>query len=218
VYTYEKNGKSLKFIAAKHENSIESATFKTILASVDSFRPQLMVLEGFEAKDDASAQKAIERAKRCKSENYKSCGDPQYGINLALEYGIPFVSGEPSYETILSYLEKQGYSIEDWIGFYTFRYVPQWKRQGTLKEGTLEKRIENASGEIISAMLLQEEFPYPRAVSWYERRAGKKFNPEAIVGDDYAPLNTPSANYFQRMNYDAGMATNRNLLHVMKLA
>lgn len=217
ITTYIKKAKTLKFIAAAHSNQIEGATFKTILDVFNSFRPHILILEGFENKNEISPIWYIEHSKDCKKENYQNCGEAEYAAFLASENKVPFVAGEPTDLTILKHIQKRSYTVDDLVGFYIIRLIPQWRRKNILQNEDLENRIVRVANKILRENLsIDDSYSWVRFNSWYKKKLEDQFDPSKITEDSISPRIDKNPTFLNILSHEIGMARERHIVKIIE--
>lgn len=217
VVRYAKHGKKLTFIAADHENSVDSKTFRTIAHVFEEFAPQMVVLEGFENKGEESPEWYLQHARECESEGYKQCGESSYAATLASQKNIPFVAGEPTDHFILGELRKKGFGTSDLMGFYIVRYIPQWRRQGVLRQGSLERRIERVGSWILKEKFESHEtFSWDGFAKWYLEKLKTPFDSGEISTESVSPRVDKTPTFLNRIAHEVGMVREQHLVTVIE--
>lgn len=125
---YKKDGRQLSYIATNHGSDRNSPTFNLIKNTVNEFKPDFMILEGFETKRGVSPSDIIKLVEKGCEQNPDQCEEPHLGIELASSLNIPFIGGEPSDEEIFDDLRYEGYSRDDVFALYFTRLIPQLYR------------------------------------------------------------------------------------------
>src|SRR5260221_4801903 len=124
IACHKNHEQELCYIGSDHSSDINSKTFKLIRKTIEEFKPDLLVLEGFETNKGLSPIAMINYVRKSctpsSSDDFK-CGEPQYAVHLAHLMNIPFIGGEPDDEEIFTPLQGQGYEKDDIFGFYFTR-------------------------------------------------------------------------------------------------
>jgi len=135
----------------------------------------------------------------CSIANFRTCGgEPAYAAFLANGKKIPFIGGELDDKSIWLKMKKKDISLEDFLGFYIVRQVPQWKR---------ERRINESAASLITLFInttlsqLQEKPNIKTFYNWYIQNFHKDFNINKINEEDIAPNHNVKSYYiFNEIN------------------
>jgi hypothetical protein len=212
VSTYIKQQKILKFLAADHENNIESKTFKTVKALIEDFKPDMMILEGF-TDDESSMSGMIRHSLKCEKEDFQKCGENTYAIILGQKNNIKFTPGEPSEFQIQQSLLKLGYTADDLIGFYIVRQIPQWLRQKNLKPQNIDVQIEQEGHWIQKEdFKIKADYSWKHFNDWYEKNLGKKFDLGKITTEDTAPQISKNPTFLNKISREVGLVRERSIV------
>ncbi len=169
---FENKKKILLYVAARHEVEVDNDTVKIISKTFTDYHPQIVIIEGFQPE---SLHKALEEEiKTCQSKKFKDCSESVFTGFLAKTSGARIVTGEPSDRMILDELIKKGYSIQDYLGFYLLRQIPQWKR-----EHKIDNNLEELSNKFLKICLSEvgekSNFDFKAFKSWYKDKEGQRF-------------------------------------------
>jgi hypothetical protein len=105
----ETSGKQLYYVAARHANHQNHLTCQLIQEAIQSYKPDVLILEGFD--NDPDMIEAL--IKEDEGIDLKNCSEVEYAIHLALKNEISFVGAEPTEDFIRKKLKKQGYQEYD---------------------------------------------------------------------------------------------------------
>lgn len=179
---FEKDGKQLAFLAARHANNADHITCQKLKEVFQEFAPGCLVLEGFSKSGTENYRKMIQE----NGIDPRDCGEPEYAASLAVKENIPFIGGEPDDSEIEGELQKQGYEPQD-IWYIKFvGQIHQWKRHGKNYD-SIEKYLKEYSPE--------SEIEWFN--SWYEYKVGKNPDLEFLKSSQQcAPL--IDGDYIQR--------------------
>jgi len=149
VAKYQRNGKTLLYLAAKHISAqkypdlLEHPTLRTIARLFSEYKPQVVIVEGLDTGTEVSPKSIFKKADECEQSKYRSgCGESFFAINQARKIGIGYVSGEPRNSEIKDQLVAEGYTAEDLLGFYLVRQIPQYKRRAEFDRLTFSEQAE----------------------------------------------------------------------------
>ena len=176
VSTSKKGNTKLIYIAADHENSITSRTFKTIKKVISESSPKFVVLEGFPYKGETSPEWYLNHSKRCEKSKFQKCGEPSYAAMLANKNSIPFAGGEPTDVEIFEELLNSGYGELDAVGFYLLRQIPQLRRQKKLKPNDFKRQSEKYMSIFVKRFGFKNHFSFEDFKTWYLSKSKMKKN------------------------------------------
>jgi hypothetical protein len=189
IVKFKKENNQVVYIPVQHTaDYIENPTskiFQCIKHVVDSFQPNVMILEGFENSEYALGwmhQNAKNIDPRVLYE------EPIYATYLAHMKNIPFISGEPLHQEILNGVQEKGYTLKDLFFFYFLQTVPQYKRKGKYTECELPDVFYK-----ISRMhnFFNRQYTYEEFQTWCINKLGKTLTLEEILESTKTHVNTP---------------------------
>lgn len=132
---YRVGDKRLIFVGARHENRVESATFRMIADAYAAFDIDHVIVEGFPTSRGPNSQRIIDYVSQAPSDGRVEAGETTPAVLGALREGAEFWGGEPEDADVKARVLAEGIPAEDVLGFYVLRSVPQWIG---------ERRIEHA--------------------------------------------------------------------------
>lgn len=219
VAQYQKGNKHLYYVASEHistrkyPNVVEHPTLKTIKKIFEEFRPQVVIVEGIDTGDKLSPESLLKHADKCEKTSYKSgCGESFYAINQAREMGSQFVSGEPLHQKVKEELLKLDYKVEDLLGFYLIRQIPQWKRQKIFNKETFEEMANNQLARFEKMIDSQTLFNFEKFDYWYSSKMSKPRSYLDIKNDDPAPHGGNDATYVQKISHYVTLLRDREVV------
>jgi len=164
---YKKDDRELCYIATNHGTDQNSATFKLVRDVIEDFKPNLVIIEGFETKKGESPSDINELVEKFCKVNPSVCEEPHYAVSQASSKNIPFIGGEPDDEEVYDKLRYEGYSKNDVFAFYFARLVPQLYREGQVSnmEDVHKKFDEYLKVSSVSGVTLT----YPEYEDWMKR-------------------------------------------------
>jgi hypothetical protein len=210
---YSKDSRSLWFLAADHTNDVESSTFKTIRTAFHDFRPQAVIVEGFEDTGVFSPKEYAEYARKVAKENFRTSTEPSYVVWLALENNVPFVPGEPQNKTIALELQKLGYEAIEYYYFDYARSVPGLRE--IKRANSLQQFKEYATKFFVGYFRDFDpagHFKFEEFASWYKKKTGKKFNFDTINGKEFEPQVDRNPGTLNKLSHQVGMIREQHLL------
>ena len=190
VARYEREGKSLAYVAARHEHAVGNETFQLIEREFESFRPDVVIVEGLETVHGSSPAFYLEGVERTQHGASYPMGEAGFAASLATASGIPFFGGEPSEEEIRDAVVVDPIELNDLICFYVVRQVPQWKRTGEDQESSFDELYAQLIGHYRRELSLEgDSFLDPREFGpWYEERNGRPFRYDEVTTEESAPI------------------------------
>lgn len=214
VTEFSGQGKHLYYINSEHRKGIQTPTCETTKQAIEKFRPGFVIIEAA-TPHEKDRQGFIRHVANHVANGLQEANEVVYVAYLAIGNNIPFLGGEPSHRDIFLGMEKAGYSTKDMEAFYLLRNIPFWKGE---KEEPLDalrfleiaeeelKKIRTISGKPLKDALTLEDF-----VRWFDAHntTGKSYL--EIGNRDLAPQNSPSSNYFQKLQYDMDPIRERHI-------
>src|SRR3989344_3881274 len=114
IYQFSKKEKSLLVIGSRHTNNSKDSQFKEFKEKFDSFKPQVVFVEG-----------GAERSKIDSEKDAIFNGEMAFIAYLSKNKGISVLSWEPDYKTLYSKLLKK-FSKEEIFAESILQIIPQW--------------------------------------------------------------------------------------------
>ena len=187
---YERDGKSLSFVAAHHDHRLKSKTFRIIDNEFRRFLPDMVVIEGLETRHGTSPEFYIETFMRYLQEESWPIGEPGFTASLALARGVPFIGGEPADEEIRDVVVSGSIEPRDLLYYYVVRQIPQWKRTGEDQTQSFEELFARCVNHDMRTLGLDDEkLADPKTfAAWYEARNGRPFSYEEVTTQQSAPI------------------------------
>lgn len=103
--------KRLRYFGPGHTYSPTSSVFEKIRQDIDTFKPDIVVIEGNEAINKADQLALAEKTKDMSENDIISrLGESGFTTKLAIEKGIRVISPEPTDRDSIKYLEDEGMS------------------------------------------------------------------------------------------------------------
>lgn len=211
---YMRDDKAMVYVAAKHANATNDATFVMVNRALKEFPPQIVLLEGFES-DKGESPKEIKQwaMPQGKGGRYEG-GESAYAVQLALKAKIPFRGLEPDEAQVRAGLEKAGFTAKEMVHFYFLRQVPQWQRAGTLDFEKIETTYKNFAKDVAQKIKLQEVPSYGEFTRWHKDKNKEPFNLSTIDSEKTAPL-ISGAYYTQKMSSTVGLVRDRHMMMII---
>jgi hypothetical protein len=125
IYTHRDT--QLIFVGARHSVRTDSATFRLIDDAYSLLHVDLVIVEGSAYSRGPNHDGLLKWAKQQHAVNGRlEGGETVVAIRGATARGADVWGGEPDDADIRSRMLGRGFSLEDLVGFYTLRSVPQW--------------------------------------------------------------------------------------------
>ena len=178
---YASDRQWLIFVGAKHATQTDSLTFRLINDAYVSFPVTTLIVEGPPYSRGANADGLIRWVEsQGEKDGFLEAGEIVPAVRGARTRGAAVWGGEPEDGDIRDGTVAKGFSLEDLLGFYTLRSVPQW---------ISERKIEGASDERVRPLIEAElehnrqrlELPatvlsnYAAWSQWYAKTNNKPF-------------------------------------------
>lgn len=199
---FEKNGRVLVYVAARHEATRSNPTMALIRRAFDEDKPEFLVIEGV---PNGAEGGFLAYARRNCGADACPAGEPAFAALLAEEAKIPFAGGEPRDEQVIPAMAKLGYDRRDLFNFYFVRRIPQYRREGRLGEPLAALHADYLKSY---PLFHGDGFTYEGFEAWYRERNGKKFALAAFDDDEVAPKGK-GAYYTQRLSAAINLVRNR---------
>ena len=201
---FKNKGKRLYYLAAHHDNQVQSPTFKLVRQAFEDYNVKAVMIEGVFASMGESPFAVLKTASVTWEDDFVGDGESGYAAVLATTREIPFFGGEPDDLDVYQAMLAEKYSPEDMVGYYLVRQYPQWVRQKRLEKKSLEK----TASEFIAYTCQQFSIPsvncttYEKFKLWYKEKNKKDF-PKNFDKEEAAPYS--HGRYFtQRISHRVG--------------
>lgn len=198
---FKKDGKTLVFVAARHEQGHESDTALTIKSAFADYKPNIVITEGTPYSDGINPRNLLALPDGEKKDE-KTCL-----ITLARDDSIPVIGGEAGDKDILNKTLELGYTLNDFLYFYFLRRLVQEKREGRLNDDDqLQGFYDRFIGRVLSDVEHNgyNDHSYNRFLDWYKEKTGKDFsfslvNPETAAPQ---PVSGEARNFVHELSHD----------------
>lgn len=192
--------KRLHYIAAQHGGDIDSPTLKTVKQEFDSFKPDVVIVEGIPNTGEKSPAWYLKHCGEQAKTNYAVGGEGAYATVLAGERNIDFIPGEPSAQNLYEGILEQGYAREDLLGWQIAGMIKHRLNAGVIDESNMVELTEQwASSCLHEINQGNVRYNFGDFCNWYQDRMGRRFSLENIAADDGSPSTDPNANFLQKM-------------------
>ena len=182
---YKKRGKTLIYVAARHEVSTNSPTFRLVKKTFETFSPNILILEGL--APDQPMDRMVFFAEDCVKRDFQSCGENFYAIHLVHKTKSTFISGEPPDEDILKSIVQKGYEHKELILFYFLRQIPQMKREGSLQKDHFANQANTYLAQRAKKLHVDSKIDFTDFQLWYQQKMNKEFVLDEINTEVPAP-------------------------------
>lgn len=200
---FNKDGYSMYYLAAHHENDIYTPTFKLVRQAFEDYSVKAVLIEGVFASMGESPFVVLKTANESWTERFVGDGERGYAAVLATTREIPFFGGEPEdIDVFKEMTQQQKFTAEDVIGFYVVRQYPQWLRNKKLEKKSLEDVASGYIDYVCKRFSISQCMDYKKFKAWYKEKNKKDF-PKKFDSMEAAPLN--DGTYFtQKVSHHVG--------------
>jgi NADPH-dependent 7-cyano-7-deazaguanine reductase QueF-like protein len=215
---FKKGNKNIVYIAARHQNTVDSKTFKLIDKGFDDFRVNCVILEGVEFSIGESPESLLKNYKLSNDGVFYKWGETSYTAIKASEIGVPFIGAEPDEGYILKTMIGKGYKIEDVFFFYFVRQLPQYERNMALETKSLPELFHELMEQYIKKnslnLLESKRLSFEVFLNWYKQKNHKVFNFQSFDPEEAAPL-SDGVYFTQRVSSEIGLIRDRHIVQVI---
>ena len=139
---YARGHQRLIFVGAKHATRTDSLTFRLINEAYASFDINTVIVEGPPHSHGANADRLMKWvAAQREVDGFLEGGEIVPTVRQARARSTDVWGGEPDDADIRDRVLAQGFSLQDLLGFYTLRGVPQWIRERKI-DGAGDDRVK----------------------------------------------------------------------------
>ena len=179
VALFEKDGKQLLFLAAKHEKDIENApTHELVRKAIDWLEPDVVIIEGVRTSEGPNPQRFLGNARRRVESG--SAPESLYAAVLGIDSGAIVIGGEPDPEATTDVIHEAGYSDSDLLGFLLARRMVQMVRNQDLTRDEFDSQANKALRFLKRKFKIRSDFDANDFLNWYKRNLGEKFKARKI--------------------------------------
>lgn len=208
IARFAKGRKSLCFVAAAHQTGLDSPTFKTVEEAFRLSEPQLVVLEGLPTRAGPSPDWFRAYAEKHAADGFAREGELVYAAHLCLAAGVPFLGGEPGSAEVYEDMRRRGYPAKDLMAFELLRFIPVWRRHGTLEADDFSRQAEAHLRDPARFSVPEEErLTFDGFRAWYAAHPDLGKPCLQVQSEDLAPLK--AGNYFERLSAELGVLRDR---------
>lgn len=191
---YRSGRHHLIFVGAVHANQVGSRTFRIIRDAFSSFRLDTVIAEGFPTARGPNPQSIFKYV----SENgpdkdgFVEAGELVPTALGARDEPATLWGGEAQDTDVKARVLAQGLSVEDLLGFYVLRNIPQWIREKQITSAGdpgLRSLVESALVQNREKLQLRQDVlpGFEQWSAWYESRNGKPIG-ASFATEEAGPL------------------------------
>lgn len=185
--TFKYGKYELRYLGAKHENSLHSPTLELVDKTFQNEKINAVIIEPYPYSKGESWAWFLDYVKTNRHDDFLPLGEAALSALLANERGIPFFGGEPTDEDILKQITSEGYSPSELVISYLIRQIPQWRREGEFDK---QKYEVLASSYLTATCRDLNMNPCPTlrdAEQWYTKMNGKTLTQD-VDSQESAPI------------------------------
>ena len=133
VLVYKSGQMRLIFVAAQHENAVNSATFRLIGRAFTLWPVRSVIVEGSSAALGPNPPELMAIATRSHPNSALDAdGETGPAVRNAIKVGAPVYGGEADDLAVRDFARNSGIKDLDILGYYILRVIPQWIRDGSI--------------------------------------------------------------------------------------
>ena len=218
TFRSDRSSSELNYLAVAHlssEGYPDRRKHPTLIEIENLFSvspPDAVVIEGVDPWSGEFPQYLIKEADQCELRSYRNCGEVHLVIKRATERNLAIFTGEPRQNAIREFLNQEGYSVEDMLGFYTARQIPEWKRDGIRTHVGIVRSIEKFLADWQSDLKLKSPFTRERFEAWYRRNVPAPSVYDALTEADTAPDSAQGAAPLRKIASRVGVLRDRSIV------
>lgn len=187
VARYQRDQKSLFYLASLHSTDAHSKTFKMIdnLLAKENF--DLVIVEGIAHEEGISPESVIKWASLQQASGRYEGFETAYAIANVHKIGIPFIGGEPEDQLVFNGLKKSGYQAEDVLFYFFVQQIFQYSQSASLPADTeaFFNEFIQRKREIVK---LNSKLTFLDFQNWYLKKNGRVFVAAEIDFNIPAPV------------------------------
>lgn len=206
VFKFITNKKQLWYVAAVHAYPL---TYTLIDKSIKRLKPQAIIVEGIEPGKILETISKYELF--CDSIN-GSCPEPIYAAILARNFNIPIFTGEPEDRKILEYLQKNNYTLDDFLGFYLLRQIAIWNDNNKNSLLDIKNKAAKFLAETKNNINIKYDFSWNEFELWYNQHALNTYNFNEIFTENICQ----QGNYFYYIGQLIDQIREKNILKTIE--
>jgi len=212
---YERAGRSLLFVATRHEFDSDGVTCKFIEREVERFRPQVVVIEGLATALGCSPASYVASVERTRGSKRQPMGEAGFTAALATARGIPFWGGEPTDSAIHAALACDGIELRDLVYFFVVRQVPHWRRAEAGRQGSFGQFLARTVSQYRRTLSFDDDtLADPQDfLAWYAARNGHPFDLASVTSEECAPTLGPL--FTNELSHRVGKVRDRHIVELI---
>lgn len=216
INIFERNGKRLVFLASHHENKVQSETFQLVKQAFKTNDVKFLMIEGYKNSRGTNPISFLEYTKKNSKDGFYKGAESSFAAEIANNLGIDFVGSEPDETDILAALNENKIPINDLLGFYFVRQVPQFKRDGSLETKDIQDLYNNFMAGTRQELALPKinDFTYERFLEWYRKANEKPFDLKSFDNEEAAPI-ANGKYYTQRISHIVSITRDRFIVSLI---
>ena len=187
---YEKGGKKLIFLAARHERDMGSPTFRLIDDLFARFHPDAVVIEACSNEGEKSPAGYAADVRNHQKISFSQVGEPAYAAWKAMENGADFILAEPPDRLVVGDVLSRGFTVEDLVASYLYLDI-----RGLLlnKKDIDEDFMDRQAQQYGQRYGLEGGYSFDRFRAWYAEKIGVPYSGEDIRNYDFWPCKRPGS-------------------------
>ena len=175
LVTYHSSGKKLTYLAVA--NHAVPRTMKLVQDQFTSPKYDAVVIEGMTRwapwRDGPIPAELKAFLRDCEQKQFEDCGEAYYSLDEGIKHGMSVYVGEPSNVEVVEALKKQGYSMEDLLGYSITRMIPGWRYDKVFTLNQIQKLIEDRLVIEKKSYGLSTPFYYDDYIKWFMKHNSK---------------------------------------------
>lgn len=193
VLVYRNGEVRLIFVAAQHENAVDSPTFRLIDRAFTLWPVRSVIVEGTSSALGANPPELMAIVSRS-HRNPKVDPDGEAGpvVRNAVTVGARVYGGEANDLAVRDLVRRAGIKDIDLLGYYVLRVIPQWMRDGSMSRPDdpklaelVDKQLRRSAAELGLPSNLMSDFN--SFAAWYLRTNGKPLS-KGVDQEESGPL------------------------------
>jgi hypothetical protein len=193
VLVYKSRQVRLIFVAAQHENAVNSATFRLIDRAFTLWPIRSVIVEGSSTALGPDPPELMAIATRSHpNPALDPDGETGPAVRNAIKLGARVYGGEADDLAVRDFARRAAIADVDLLGYYVLRVIPQWMRDGSIAgpqdpklNRLVDKQIARSAAELGIPPSVMPEFG--DFASWYERTNGKPLS-AGVNQEEAGPL------------------------------
>ncbi len=191
---YKIGARHLVFVAAQHENSDDSLTFRMIRDAYATFKFETVIAEGFPTSWGVNPDRILDYASKngARDDGFVEGGETVPTVFGAQQQSAALLGGEADDLVIKTKIMAEGFSTNDLLGFYVLRNIPQWIGERKIKDAE-DPRLPSLVAAALDRNRYELRLPdttipgFTEWAAWYQATNGKPIS-AAFVTEEVGPL------------------------------